>query len=108
MAAVIGYTNGEQCDARQPAGVSLVTSKVCPTMTLLPAVTSSRLLARSGRPIRDMLDSKAVEDLDRLEQGQLQDGRWTVDFTSYSDAASLEWRGCARAGAVAVLRVNGR
>jgi MFS family permease len=47
-------------------------------------------------------------DLDRLEQGQLQDGGWAVDFTSYSDAASLEWRGYVTVGAVAVLRMNGR
>jgi hypothetical protein len=62
-----------------------------------------------GRPIRDLLDSKAVsEDLDRLERGQLEDGGWAVDFTSYSDAASLEWRGYVTVGAVAVLRMNGR
>jgi hypothetical protein len=62
-----------------------------------------------GRPIRDLLDPNAVlEDLDRLEQGQLQDGGWAVDFTSYSDAASLEWRGYATISAVAVLRMNGR
>lgn len=62
-----------------------------------------------GRPIRELLDSKAVsEDLDRLEQGQLQDGGWAVDFASYSDAASLEWRGYVTVGAVAVLRMNGR
>lgn len=62
-----------------------------------------------GRPIRDLLDPEAVsKDLDRLEQGQLQDGGWAVDFTSYSDAASLEWRGYVTVGAVAVLRMNGR
>jgi hypothetical protein len=62
-----------------------------------------------GRPSRQLLDPGAVaEDLDRLERGQRQDGGWTVDFTGYSDAASLEWRGYATAGAVAVLRTNGR
>jgi hypothetical protein len=61
------------------------------------------------RPIRDLLDPQAVsEDLDRLERGQLQDGGWAVDFTSYSDAAALEWRGYATVGAVATLRLNGR
>jgi hypothetical protein len=63
----------------------------------------------AGRPVRDLLDSKAVpEDLSRLEQGQLQDGGWAVDFTSYSDAAALEWRGYATVGAVATLSMNGR
>lgn len=62
-----------------------------------------------GRPIRDLLDPEAVsDDLDRLEQGQLPDGGWAVDFTSYSDAASLEWRGHATVKAVTVLRLNGR
>lgn len=63
----------------------------------------------AGRPVRDLIDSRAVsQDLSRLEQGQLQDGGWAVDFTSYSDAASLEWRGYATVGAVATLSLNGR
>ncbi|MFC3996709.1 hypothetical protein ACFOVU_12340 [Nocardiopsis sediminis] len=62
-----------------------------------------------GRPVRGLLDPGAVsDDLDRLERGQRPDGGWEVDFTSYSPAASLEWRGYATAGAVAVLRLNGR
>lgn len=67
------------------------------------------LAPEPGRPIRDLLDPAAVTaDLDRLEHGQLDDGGWTVDFTSYSEAAALEWRGHATVGAVAVLRMNGR
>ncbi|MCX5400339.1 hypothetical protein [Streptomyces sp. NBC_00102] len=61
------------------------------------------------RPIRGLLDPKAVsDDLDRLELGQRQDGGWVVDFTSYSAAASLEWRGHTTVDAVTVLRMNGR
>jgi hypothetical protein len=61
------------------------------------------------RPIRDLLDPAAVAaDLDRLEQGQLDDGGWAVDYPSYSDAARLEWRGAVTVGAVAILRRNGR
>jgi hypothetical protein len=52
-------------------------------------------------------DSDAA-DLDRLEQAQCSDGGWPVDFTSYSAAASLEWRGHATVRAVEVLRANGR
>lgn len=62
-----------------------------------------------GRPLRASLDARAVSaDLDRLERAQLPDGGWPVDFNSYSDAATLEWRGYATVRAVAVLRLNGR
>ncbi|MFI6061807.1 hypothetical protein [Streptomyces sp. NPDC051286] len=62
-----------------------------------------------GRPIRGLLDPQAVsDDLDRLELGQRQDGGWVVDFTGYSAAASLEWRGYTTVGAITVLRMNGR
>lgn len=61
------------------------------------------------RPVRDLVDDAAVTaDLDRLENGQQPDGGWTVDFTSYSEAATLEWRGYATVSAVAILRANGR
>ncbi|MEU9804478.1 hypothetical protein [Mycobacterium sp. NPDC050853] len=62
-----------------------------------------------GRPIRDLLDSHAITaDLDRLEHAQHDDGGWAVDFSSYSAAAMLEWRGYKTVGAVAILRANGR
>lgn len=61
------------------------------------------------RPLRELLDPQAVsDDLDRLEQGQLEDGGWGVGFTSYSDAAALEWRGYCTVAAVTILRMNGR
>lgn len=62
-----------------------------------------------GRPLRNLLDPRAVmTDLDRLERAQLPDGGWPVDFTSYSAAAALEWRGHATVNAIAVLRMNDR
>lgn len=62
-----------------------------------------------GRPVRSLIDEDAVvDDLDRLENAQQRDGGWAVDFTSYSAAAALEWRGYATVGAVATLRMNGR
>lgn len=62
-----------------------------------------------GRPVRSLVDDAAVAaDLDRLENGQQADGGWAVDFTSYSGAAALEWRGYATVSAVAILRANGR
>ncbi|GAA1535952.1 hypothetical protein [Nocardioides humi] len=67
------------------------------------------LRSEPGRPLRDLLDPQAVSDeLDRLERAQLPDGGWPIDFTSYSAAATLEWRGYATAGAVATLRANSR
>lgn len=67
------------------------------------------LAPEPDRPVRDLFDPQAVaDDLDRLERDQLPDGGWPVGFTSYSDAAGLEWRGLITAGAVTVLRLNGR
>lgn len=63
----------------------------------------------AGRPVRDLLDEQAVtRDLDRLEHGQQTDGGWAVDFDSYSEAATLEWRGYATVSAVSILLANGR
>jgi hypothetical protein len=60
-------------------------------------------------PLRDRLDPSVVEaDLDRLAAGQRDDGGWEVDFTAYSPAAALEWRGFATVEAVGVLRAHGR
>jgi hypothetical protein len=67
------------------------------------------LTSEPGRPLRDVLDARAVAaELDRLEAAQQPDGGWPVDFSSYSDAAALEWRGYATVAAVANLRSNGR
>jgi hypothetical protein len=46
-------------------------------------------------------------DLDRLAQGQRDDGGWEVDFASFSPAARLEWRGDETVRAVKVLAANG-
>ncbi|CAM3897059.1 hypothetical protein KIPE111705_30500 [Kibdelosporangium persicum] len=45
-------------------------------------------------------------ELARLAGEQQEDGGWTVDFTSYSPAAALEWRGYRTVWAVSVLRRN--
>jgi hypothetical protein len=62
-----------------------------------------------ARPVRALLDADAVaRDLDRLQSGQRDDGGWTVDFDSYSEAAKLEWRGYVTVSALSTLAANGR
>ncbi|HYH59531.1 MAG TPA: hypothetical protein VD790_09960 [Thermoleophilaceae bacterium] len=61
------------------------------------------------RPLRALFSADVIEaDLDRVENGQRDDGGWTVDFDSYSPQAALEWRGYATVSALDVLRSNGR
>lgn len=62
-----------------------------------------------GTPLRALLDPAAVtRALDALEAGQQPDGGWTVDFASFSPAATLEWRGIATVRALDALRRHGR
>ena len=62
-----------------------------------------------NRPLRDLLDPETIEaDLDRLEAEQHDDGGWDVDWTHWSPAGGLEWRGWATVRAVRILRANGR
>jgi hypothetical protein len=65
------------------------------------------LAPEPGQPARTILDEAAVAaDLERLASDQEEDGGWSVDFQSYSPAASLEWRGYATVRALSVLRDN--
>jgi hypothetical protein len=67
------------------------------------------LAPRPGRPVRRHLAPEVVAaDLDRLAGEQREDGGWDVDFTSYSPAAALDWRGWTTVHALAVLQANGR
>jgi hypothetical protein len=60
-------------------------------------------------PARSQLDPAAVAaDLDRLASDQRPDGGWEIDFTAYSPAAALEWRGYATVDALVTLQANGR
>ena len=60
-------------------------------------------------PVRAHLAPAAVAaDLDRLAGGQQDDGGWAVDFTAYSPAAALDWRGYATVDALTTLRASGR
>jgi hypothetical protein len=60
-----------------------------------------------GGPVRELLDPGVIDaDLERLANGQEEDGGWRVDFASYSPAASLEWRGHATVRALSILKRN--
>jgi hypothetical protein len=59
------------------------------------------------RLVRTLFTAEAVaDDLARLAGLQADDGGWTVDFTSYSPMAALEWRGYETVRAVSTLRRN--
>jgi hypothetical protein len=61
------------------------------------------------RPARTLLRPAAIEaDLDEIEAELDGDGGWDVDFTVYSPAAAIEWRGEATLRAVRLLKANGR
>jgi hypothetical protein len=62
-----------------------------------------------GRPVRELFDPDTIErDLERLEAEQHDDGGWDVDWTHWSAAGALDWRGWATVRAVRILRANGR
>ena len=67
------------------------------------------LSPRPGRPLRDVLPTGTIEgDLDRLEQGQQDDGGWLVEWQPASPGAAFEWRGTLTLRAIALLRAHGR
>jgi hypothetical protein len=60
-------------------------------------------------PLRAAFPADAVEaDMRRLAAQQQADGGWTVDYTMYSPAALLEWRGYATLQSLRILREMGR
>jgi hypothetical protein len=60
-----------------------------------------------GGPARALFAPGVVDaELERLAAGQQPDGGWTVDFGSYSPAATLEWRGHRTVQALVLLRAN--
>ncbi|SFB07302.1 hypothetical protein SAMN05216266_104183 [Amycolatopsis marina] len=62
-----------------------------------------------GSPASALLRADVIEaELDALAAQQQEDGGWTVDFASYSPAATLEWRGYATVGALLTLKRAGR
>jgi hypothetical protein len=71
--------------------------------TLYPLDFSSE----PDRPLRSLFAADVIAaDIDRLASLQQPDGGWVIDFTSYSPAAALEWRGYMTVRAIGVLRDN--
>jgi hypothetical protein len=61
-----------------------------------------------GGPGRTLFSPAVVDaELQRLAEAQEPDGGWSVDFASYSPAATLEWRGHRTVLALSLLRANG-
>jgi hypothetical protein len=59
------------------------------------------------RPVRRLFDPDVVaSELDRLAHAQSDDGGWPSEWTSYSPAAALEWRGWLTVRALTILRKN--
>jgi hypothetical protein len=66
------------------------------------------LSPRPGRS-RALFDADAVERaLDAHAAAQQEDGGWDFDWLRWNPAVAWEWRGRLTAGAVALLRENGR
>jgi len=60
------------------------------------------------RPARELFSAEVLRaDLERLADGQREDGGWEVDFRSYSPAGAFEWRGHATVRAVTILKRDG-
>jgi hypothetical protein len=60
------------------------------------------------RPTRSLFTPEVVEaDLCRSRKPAAARRRLSVDFTSYSSAAALEWRGYATTRAISILKRNG-
>jgi hypothetical protein len=62
----------------------------------------------AGRSRALFTDEQIEADLDRLEQGQQDDGGWTFEFLAWSPGQSVEWRGAMTLRALTTLRAHGR
>jgi|SRR5215210_3046125 len=72
-------------------------------------LTPLMLSERPGGRSRALFSDALIEaDLDRIEQGQQEDGGWTFDHLAWSPGQSVEWRGIVTLEALATLAAHGR
>lgn len=72
-------------------------------------LTPLKLSERPGRRSRALFTDEHIEgDLDRLEQGQEEDGGWNFDWLAWSPGQSVEWRGAITLWSLATLGAHGR
>jgi hypothetical protein len=72
-------------------------------------LTPLTLSDRPGLRSRALFTDAQIEaDLDRLEQGQQDDGGWTFDWLRWSPGQSVETRGLVTLLALTTLRAHGR
>ena len=72
-------------------------------------LTPLTLSDRPGLRSRALFTDAQIEaDLDRLEQGQQDDGGWTFDWLGWSPGQSVETRGLVTLLALTTLRAHGR
>ncbi|HEX3964257.1 MAG TPA: hypothetical protein VHZ03_47690 [Trebonia sp.] len=62
----------------------------------------------AGRSRALFTDDQISADLDRLEQGQQDDGGWIFDWLAWSPGQSVEWRGILTLRVLTTLALHGR
>jgi hypothetical protein len=115
VSASLGFLDAAQ--ASRPEADDLIDrlGRVIPASGLLPVRGGAEdemmrpldFAPYPDRPVRRLFSPETVaDDLQRLAGAQQDDGGWTVDFQSYSPAATLEWRGYMTVRAVSILQRN--
>jgi hypothetical protein len=67
------------------------------------------LSQRPGTRSRALFTAEQIEaELDRLEEGQQDDGGWTFEWLAWSPGQTVEWRGALTVHAITQLRAHGR
>jgi hypothetical protein len=112
----LGFLDAVPDDARARAAVEGLRPRVGPDGTIpVPGGTDDERLTpltlspHPGSRSRALFpDALVAADLDRLEQGQQDDGGWTFDWLDWSAGQRVEWRGGMTVHAVRTLADHGR
>jgi hypothetical protein len=95
----------EQLRPRIEADGSIAVAGGTANERLTPLMLSERPGARS----RALFTDEQIEaDLDRLQQGQQDDGGWTFDWLAWSPGQTVEWRGALTLWVLFKLRAHGK